>query len=320
MNPNLPPPVVSILLVTCFTSGIGIRGMAQDGAAPSAKSGVSGSALEAVSASRKGQASKVGASPGKPADGAAAVSGPAAFPGMTALDDPAVSDPRFVVPPKTKGKPAVPRLAKIDLDGDLDYDGTINPDSPSTQGAAESVPPGLQIGTGELTRLLIRFKTYQSQFPGSLVVSLEVSGISRDSASGAVEAGGASVGRIRVWRDPQRKELLVDSGDKGNLRHEWRYDSGKLAGGIPRAIYVEGVKTSPKFEGDLRLLVAANHVAEGAGAGTPSSLFQSAFDHILLTVRGEPVEKDFINNNAEAVWSTVGGPAKEPEAAPAEAR
>jgi hypothetical protein len=50
----------------------------------------------------------------------------------------------------------------------------------------------------------------------------------------------------------------------------------------------------------------AAHVAEGANAETPSSLFQTAFDHLLFTVRDQPVEKEFINNNVEGVWSKVG--------------
>jgi hypothetical protein len=311
MNPNFLPPVLFPLLLVCLVSGLSLPVAAQNGSATSAKPAVSGSALESVNAPGKSQEPKAKAGGDTPVP-----SNPAAFPGKTELDDPATSDARFVVPAKTKGKPSLPRLAKIDLDGDLDYDGTISDDSPSTQGTLEFVPPGLEVGVGELTRVLIRFKTYQAQIQGSLVVSLEVSGISRDSASGAAAAG-AAVGRIRVWRDPQRKELLLDSGDSGNLRHEWRYDPKKLAGGIPRAVYVEGVKTSPKFEGDLRLLVAANHVVDGAGAGAPSSLYQSAFDDILMTVRAQPVEKDFINNNAESVWSMVGEPAEKPVAAEA---
>lgn len=259
---------------------------------------VSPEALTAVAAPT---ASQVGA--GEASSKLTPGGNPEDFSGKTVLDDPGVNDPRLVVPVDEEGKVSVLSLSKIDLDADLDYDGSFSNESPAGQGKAEFVPPGLEVGVGEVTRLLIRFKTYEEVFTGTLVVSLEVDGIDRSSLAGA---GGGKLGRIRVWRDQARKELLLDSGDSSKSRFEWRFDHEKLAGGIPRTVYLEGVEASPEFDGDLRLMVVSNHVAEGSDPATPSSLYRSAFDHLLVTVRKEPVEKEFINNNVEGVWSTVG--------------
>lgn len=233
------------------------------------------------------------------------------FPGKTLLDDPGANDPRLSVPVDEKGRPSVPRIAKIDLDGDLDFTGTINNEDPYSQGRFEYNPPGLELGVGEVTRLLVRFKTYEEDYSGSLKVTLEVAGINRDSASGSFPGGpGGQVGRIRVWRDQQRTELLLDSADSAKSK-TWTVDNTQLARGVPRTLYVEGVEVSPKAEGDLRLLIFAEHFADGSGAAG-SGLYQPAFDHMLLTVRKEPVPKDFINGNAEGVWSTVGKPTDAP--------
>lgn len=229
------------------------------------------------------------------------------FPGKTDLDDPGNKDSRLLVPVDAEGKTTVARLSKIDLDADLDYDGSFDNDSNSDQKQHEFIPPGLELGKGEVSRLLIRFKTYEVAFGGKLVVSLELDGVNRETPTGRFEGGATeATGQVRVWRDQARKELLLDSADASKKRVEWTFDPEKLSGGIPRTVYIEGVKVSPKSEGDLRLLVKAAHVADGATPETPSALFQTAFDHLLVTVREQPVEKEFINNNVEGVWSNVG--------------
>lgn len=299
----------------CVSVWVGSPVYSQDSKPAETSGAVSTSALKAVSAPEKVAPSVAGGT-------TTAVSSEAAldFPGKTVLDDPGASDPRLIVPVDAEGKVVVGRLSKIDLDGDLDYDGTIDNTSSSDQGQIEFLPPGLELGVGEVTRLVVRFKTYEQEFPGQLIVALEVSGVNRDSSTGVFDGNGeSSVGRVRVWRDQARKELLVDSGDKNKLRHEWRYDPAKRLGGIPRTLYVEGVSVSPKFEGDIRLLLSASQVSDGADINTPSSLYQAAFDHVLVTVREKPVEKEFVNNNAEGVWSTTAVETKPAETKPAEA-
>jgi len=297
-------PICGLLLATVFLLAGPGQGVAQETGNAGAAPLVSPSALDAVSSPAKtsARASASGTVSANNTD-------PTDFPGKTDLDDPGSTDPRLQVPVDEEGKVTVAKLSKIDLDADLNYDGAFNNDSSSGQGVHEFVPPGLEIGTGELTRLLVRFKSYEPVFPGKLVVSLEVAGINRDAVTGFFEGDSAgAVGRIRVWRDQARKELLLDSGDTSKLRFEWTYDGEQLSGGIPRTIYLEGVKVSPKSEGDLRLLVVSTQVAEGSDSAAPGSLYQSAFDHLLVTVRDEPAKKEFINNNVEQVWSMVDAP------------
>lgn len=299
MKPVLLVTATVFAIVWSFPPG-GSWAEAQD-AAP-AKSAVSGEALAKVAAGDTG-ASSVGAVPA--AEGGAVE----AFPGKTILDDPAANDPRVAsgAVSKVKRKDRATRLSKIDLDGDLNYDGTINNEDPSNQGQLEYVPPGLEIGVGELTRLVIRHTTYDVEFAGQLAVTIEVACINRDSASGSfpAEADGL-VGRIKVWRDETKTELLLDSGDPEKLSKTWVYEKGKLSGGIPRTVCVEGVKVSGMFEGDLRLMALSSHRSDGSAPASSSALFQSAFDHMLVTVRKAPVAKEFINNNAEGVWSSPG--------------
>lgn len=300
-NPASPKPLLPAILIMMVASST--VGAAQDAVDRPSDAAVSAKALQSVQAPANGSVPAPGGTSGL----SGSTPDPLEFPGKTVLDDPGNQDPRLLVPVDAEGKVSVARLSKIDLDADLDYDGTLNNDSSSDQGQHEAVPPGLELGVAEVTRLLVRFKTYEESFTGSLVVGLEVSGINRDSASGAFASGGdESLGRIRVWRDQARRELLLDSGDPAKRRYEWRYDPEKRFGGIPRTLYLEGVELSPKFEGDLRLLLTATHKAEGAVGEEVSSLYRGAFDHLLVTVRKEPVEKEFFNNNVEGVWSMVG--------------
>jgi hypothetical protein len=74
-------------------------------------------------------------------------------------------------------------------------------------------------------------------------------------------------------------------------------------------VYVEGVEAAPKANGDLRLMVISSPRSEGSVGGGKSSLYRPAFDHLLVSVLKDPVEKDFINNNLEGVWSSVNAPA-----------
>lgn len=293
-NPGFLTSLCFMLIFGCAS-----KSPAQDkvaGAGAAENSAVSVEALRAVQA--PGDTPKDSVQPGSPRDSADRVPD---FAGKTDMDDPGLHDPRFV--PATKGRDHRRKLSKIDLDSDLDYDGTFDNSSPSGQLQREFIPPGLEVGVGELTRLLLRFKTYEELAAGALVVVLEVSPIDREISQGTA-VDDAATGRIRIWRDQDRKELLLDSMDPEKRRFEWTFDPAKISGGIPRTVYLEGVAVSPKHEGDLRLLVHSGP-PEVLDAPADEGTAQPAFDHLLVTVRKEPVDKEFINNNAEAVWSMI---------------
>lgn len=218
------------------------------------------------------------------------------------------------------------RIAKLDLDGDFNYDGTIDNDDPADNGAFQQTPPGLVLGSGELSKLVLRLNPYRLDIDGEIVVTLEAAGINRGDKSGEFENFAqemAATGRIRVWKDASRKVLLIDSGDPERRFVEWVFNRDMYPANVPRVVprtvYVEGMKPSPKFSGDLRLLATVTHRKDGgdrAGFAKWREIggrkFRTAFDHILLTVRTRSHEKEFVNANAEKVW-LKGLPAVEPK-------
>lgn len=235
-------------------------------------------------------------------------------------------------------------IAKLDIDGDMNYDGTIDNSDPADNGAFEATPPGLVVGEGELTKILIRFSPYRINFKGEVVLGLEVAGVNRAIQSGqfdSFEEEISSTGRIRVWADPQRTQLLLDSADPEKRYYEWVVDDqaypANLPGVYPRLVYVEGVSVAGAigpngksvivsekggmpplgYAGDLRLLMTVSHREAGGsrenyGEYRKKALkaFRTSFDHILFTVRKQPQPKGFINNNAEGVWLNVPGGAE----------
>ena len=159
-----------------------------------------------------------------------------------------------------------------------------------------------------------------------MVVTIEVAGINRAAASGrfaSFEEEKASTGRIRVWQDAAKTKLLLDSAKADMLVHEFIMDANKypanLPGTVPRTLYVEGVRASGAYDGDLRVLTTVSNREKGLilredakGGLSPEAYtatkrkwpvsFRTTFDHILFTVRDRPMTKDFVNNNAEGVW------------------
>ncbi len=214
------------------------------------------------------------------------------------------------------------KIAKLDLDGDFNYDGTISNDDPSDNGEVQQTAPGLYLGTGELTRMVIRLSPYQIDIQAKVRLELEVVGINRGDRSGefrSLDEELSSMGHIRVWADAKRSQLLLDS-QKSDSR-VWSIVLPDLhpetvVQNAPRAIWVEGVKPSGSYAGDIRLMVRIMDVrgdkAEKGGlTGAIAGMgFRPSFDHVLLTVGTSPHKKAFVNNNAEGVWSSGGGSSK----------
>lgn len=197
------------------------------------------------------------------------------------------------------------KLAKLDLDGDLNYDGTINNDDPADNGAFQQTPPGLVVGKGEMSKVVIRLTPYKIDYEGHAKVRIEVCGINRDDKSGDFAGPAeemAGMGHIVVWRDATKREKILDSRDANMRSHEWTLDDRVFPANlqiVPRTLYVEGVGVSPRHTGDIRLLVS---IFDDRSNPTPIKTFRPSFDHILLTVTPKPQEKAFVNANAEHVW------------------
>lgn len=227
------------------------------------------------------------------------------------------------------------QIAKLDMDADMNHDGTISNTDPADNGAFEATPPGLILGEGELTRVVIRLTPYRIDFDGEVVVTLEVEGINRAVRSGefaSLDEEIGSMGHIRVWKDASKKQLLLDSRDPSKrvveFTTQYKTYPYNLPLEVPRFVFVEGVKTSPIYTGDIRLLVTCSHRAIGetyaevsgkTGGKTGGKTaepeekkgliksFRTSFDHILFTVQPKPAPKEFINNNIEGVWHYKGG-------------
>jgi len=209
------------------------------------------------------------------------------------------------------------KLAKIDVDGDFNYDGTINNNDPADNGAFQQTPPGLVVGVGELTRVVVRLTPYKIDYEGRAKVRLAVDGINRADKTGkfeTLESQTAGMGHIIVW-DTDRKTKLIDTRDVNRLAYEWTLDAQVFPYNlqlVPRVLYVEGVSPSPQFMGDIRLLMSVtdenpNYVVDPKKDPTRLlKTFRPTFDHILLTVMSKPQEKHYINANAEKVWTKRG--------------
>jgi len=230
------------------------------------------------------------------------------------------------------------QIAKLDLDADLNQDGILSNTDPADGGAFEATPPGLLLGEGEMTRLVIRLLPYRVDFDGEAVVTLEVEGINRASRTGEFQTLDdelAAMGHIRVWRDNTKKQLLLDSRDPGKRVVEFSTDYKtypyNLPLAVPRFVFIEGVKSSPVHIGDIRLLCTVSHrspytqqrlAAEIAKVSTAPKepvevapeekklgvkSFRTSFDHMLITVQKEPKFKEFINGNNEGAWIPPSG-------------
>jgi hypothetical protein len=210
------------------------------------------------------------------------------------------------------------RLAKLDIDGDMNYDGKIDNWDPADNGAFQQTPPGLVVGVGELSKLILRLTPYRVDFRGEAVVTLEVDGINRSVKSGeftTLDEELSSTAKVKIWKDISRTELLVDSSQPKKRYCEWVVDDTKypanLPGIVPRTLYIEGISPSRNFTGDIRILVTVSHRDRGSSRElfTESrkkliKRFRTSFDHLLVTVQAKPHKKEFINANAEKVWST----------------
>jgi hypothetical protein len=225
------------------------------------------------------------------------------------------------------------QIAKLDLDADLNQDGMIQNNDPADGGAFEATPPGLILGEGELTRMIIRLLPYRVDFDGEVVVTLEVEGINRSVKSGefsTLDEELSAMGHIRVWRNKDKKELLLDSKDPSKrvveFTTQYKTYPYNLPIAVPRYVFIEGLKSSLQYTGDIRLLCTVSHRGLG-GAAEPVAVtagknvapvvpqqgnvniksFRTSFDHILLTVQKAPAAKEFINNNNEGVWIAPSG-------------
>lgn len=191
------------------------------------------------------------------------------------------------------------RVGKVDLDGDLNYDNIVANDATDC-GALETSPPGLVVGKGEMTKLVLRIApnsiTDESRRShpevninfDKLVVSLDVRGINLSDKRGRFASFDEEVsrsGRIKVWSDENRSQLLLDSGDLNKRRIEWPMNLAEA----PYSVYVEGV--TPAVPGALNMVTLELDDSNRKGFFQKLWDEAAAWDSMLITCKKTGVPK-----------------------------
>lgn len=144
----------------------------------------------------------------------------------------------------------------IDLVGDVNRDGTINPDDPADNGVAEDEPPGLPVGIGQLQKLMLRCvpKSMTEGYVRFTVLSGRNEWKNLQDPTRLPRPRRPGGGRIRVWQDADRTILLLDSHVQGKMMVVWTLSEDFPFDLVPTTVYVEGLAAS-KEGGDVSLVL-----------------------------------------------------------------
>ena len=193
-----------------------------------------------------------------------------------------------------------------DLDGDFSYDGAIDNNDPADNGLVQIEPPGLVLGVGEITKLVVRLTDpEQHPFITGVTFRIHVDNVNRANQSGlfsSFEERQEKSGQVRVWSgpDPDEDIMILDSTDPDIDKRSFTVDFEPGADFalmiLERGVYLEGVKPSGDYLGDVRVYVSAVYHLDLEKHKETASV-----DHILVTVQEEPHEKQFVEGDSE-IW------------------
>lgn len=197
-------------------------------------------------------------------------------------------------------------LGKMSISADLNRDGFI-----STRGDNNTkvTPPGLLIGTNEMTKLLLSCIPDPTSLPpkvGSpkvnmkyhkLALILDIRGVDLGVKSGKFKSLDREIekcGRILVWADKTRQHLLLDSSDPLRRRLVWAY-----ADSVPLPhVYVEGAQAAQP--GGSYLITWELDDSFGQNAFQRFFGEPAVWDRLMVSVRPIGSDKPFIDN--DPVW------------------
>lgn len=142
-------------------------------------------------------------------------------------------------------------LGRVQIQGDVNFSSQIDEGDAAMGNEPKRNPHGLIIGAGEMTKLILTCQpnAYRQRQVGEpkvkmdfykLVSVLEVKGVNLGDKKGrfsSFEDEIASCGRVLVWLDSTRRQLLLDSSDPTRRRVEWQWASSVP----PERVFVEGV-------------------------------------------------------------------------------
>ncbi|MBT7299396.1 MAG: DUF3616 domain-containing protein, partial [Victivallales bacterium] len=169
---------------------------------------------------------------------------------------------------------------RTDLDADISRDGVIDNDDPRDNGYVQNNPPGLPVTIGALEKLALRCtpKSVAKGYVRLSVVSGPGAWKALKNPRWQFRARPAKGGHIRVWKDPDKTTLILDSHDLAKQTTVWRLSYNAPMAFVPLALYVEGVVAS-KEDGDVALALEYGPVATKA---------KSTRDILVATVQKAP--------------------------------
>jgi hypothetical protein len=163
-----------------------------------------------------------------------------------------------------KGEPTRPRITRdepgtrsepsVDLVGDVNQDGTIDPGDPADNGDAEGRAPGLSLPIASLQHVLLRCvpKSSTEGYVRLAVQSLPKQWIHQDEPNWLPRPCRPGKVHIRVWADPERRTLVLDSRVRENMMALWMLSAETPFERVPTELYVEGLAPSVE-DGDILL-------------------------------------------------------------------
>lgn len=199
-------------------------------------------------------------------------------------------------------------LGSVNIYADINYDGFLDSVDAAAIPDVERNPPGLIIGTRELARvdLSVIHNARRQSVNGSpdlkflyhkTAAILDLRPINLGHRRGkfkTYEEEQSRSGRVRVWLEPTRQTLLLDSADPERRRVQWPAATSLP----PKHVYVEGVAS-----GDsgtvmmLTLLLDNNNLTP-----TADKLFgeKASWDAMMFSVWPQPRAKPYLDN--PSVW------------------
>lgn len=194
-------------------------------------------------------------------------------------------------------------LGTVGINADFNYDGQI---WRNEAGNDKVTPPGLVIGTDEMTKVLLSCSPDPGYQSGSIKVSmrfhklaviLDVRGIDLSKKNGQYRSLDKEIekcGRILVWADKNRQHLLLDSSDPTRRRLMWSY-----ADSVPLPhVYVEGVDAAQP--GGAHFITWELDDSFGQNAIQRFFGEPAVWDRLMLTVRPQGLTKP--NVDTDPVW------------------
>jgi hypothetical protein len=199
-------------------------------------------------------------------------------------------------------------LGTVSLSADTNYDGSID------FGASVNVkrnPPGLVVGAGEMARIDLSVTHNASRQTSSnspdlkflyykTAVILDLRPVNLGHKRGrfkSFEEEQSRGGRVLVWLDENRRQLLLDSADPEKRRVQWHASTSTP----PKHVYVEGVNV-----GDSGTVMMFTLLLDNTNLSPlADKLFgdKASWDALMFTVWPQPKIKPYVDNSP--VWRMV---------------